>query len=54
MNDFAGALPFTVLRFFELASNAKLLETALKAEYQGRDFPGSTRRLQCHDHRCAS
>src|ERR1700722_2739426 len=30
--------PFTVLRFFELASRAASLETALKAEYPDRDF----------------
>ena len=29
---------FTVLRFFELASKASILDTALKAEYPGRDF----------------
>jgi len=30
--------PFTVLRFFELASRASSLDSALKAEYPGRDF----------------
>jgi three-Cys-motif partner protein len=30
--------PFTVLRFFELESKAKTLDSALKAEYPGRDF----------------
>lgn len=30
--------PFTVLRFFELASRAASLDRALKAEYPGRDF----------------
>jgi three-Cys-motif partner protein len=30
--------PFTVLRFFELASRASSLDSALKAEYPARDF----------------
>ena len=30
--------PFTVLRFFELASRASSLDRVLKAEYRGRDF----------------
>ncbi len=30
--------PFTILRFFELASNARSLDRTLKAEYPGRDF----------------